>query len=98
MEVFVTEAERVATIADVMRAKGLRKVRVGDLEIELGDKPRETVPIPPGASVTPTPGPDESFMLPAEGLCRCGHPMVDHAAHGCLVGGCPIETCMNAKV
>lgn len=95
----MTEAERVATIADLMRAKGLKRVKVGDLEIELGEAPRVTSPIPEGASVTPPPDPDRSFMMPAEDLCRCGHPMVDHAEHGCLVGGCPIETCIaKAKV
>ena len=41
MEVCVTEEQRVATIADMMRSKGIKKLKVGDLELEMVDAPVE---------------------------------------------------------
>lgn len=101
MEVCVTEEQRVATIADMMRSKGIKKLKVGDLELEMVDAPVEVRPVsvvPVGASVTPPPEGEPAPIFPADDLCRCGHPMVDHAEHGCLVAGCAIEVCMKAKV
>lgn len=102
-----TELERVAAMADLMAAKGLRYVKIDGMEVEV-DKPlvpiapaAPAVPvaqIPAGASVTPAPEEGESVMLPAEALCRCTHAMVDHDSSGCLVAGCKIETCLQTKV
>lgn len=102
-----SEVERVAALADVMREKGIRRLRIGDAEIDMGADLRQLLapipglqptPIPAGASVTPTPEEYESVMLPAEALCRCTHAMIDHDSSGCLVAGCSVETCAQTKV
>lgn len=98
-----SEIERVAALADVMREKGIRHLRIADVEIDLGPRldqsvaptlAPDTVSPPPGASLTEKPHSYESVMLPAEALCRCGHEMVLHDENGCQVSGsCSIEAC-----
>lgn len=98
-----TEIERVSAMADLMVAKGIRFVKIDGMEVDLDRPLVPTAPeaksaIPAGASVTPMPEDGESVMLPAEALCRCGHALIDHDSSGCLVAGCPVETCAQTKV
>lgn len=80
------EFEAVATLADILRARGVKHFKCGAIEMELHAAP-ETV-----SEAAPLPRPPPVAQGDEE-TCRCGHP---HYAHqgGLCIHACPVEKCV----
>ena len=74
--------EELPAICEIMRAKGIRELTVGDVKIVL-DPLRE--PMPPRAQ--PEADPE---------MCRCGHSIHQHSSGLCLLD-CSVETCAGPE-
>ena len=73
------ELDALLSLVDSLRARGVRRYKAGDIELELG--PLEAPP-PPDAKPGETP-PD---------ACKCGHAEYAHV-NGLCVHGCDVEKC-----
>lgn len=65
-----------------------RRVKVGELEVELSPEAFSPVWQAPQDATPPPAPPDEQ--------CTCGHPLHDHTQAGCVMG-CEIEICGRAE-
>lgn len=76
------DLESILALAAKFRA---RRVRVGDVEVELSDA-AFAAPAPAGASDLGTPETE---------LCACGHDLaIEHSETGCL-RGCGVDSCLR---
>lgn len=84
----VSEA-RLRGIIALMREVGAVRVKVDNVEVELGPPP---LVLPPGStSATPWPQVAEEPQV-----CPCGCPLAEHSEAGCL-RGCSDERCQPAE-
>lgn len=66
-------------LVDQLRARGVRRYRTSELELELG------------ATESPSPPEMKPNAVPPD-ACKCGHPEYAHV-NGLCVHGCDVEKC-----
>jgi hypothetical protein len=78
------EIKTVATIIDMLRAKGVKEFEGAGLRLVL--------------NALEAPVPESSAPATDPEMCRCGHAEYQHGPGGLCVSGCEAEKCLDPKL